>query len=97
MEFIQIGVTALRDPVTGDFLPAIPLYVNKENAEGIAEPLGYNLRELGKEFERYRRQARKLEEEGKARKRAATRKGKGYEHDAGGSGNEEPRARADHG
>jgi hypothetical protein len=25
--YAQIGVTALRDPVTGGFLPAIPLYV----------------------------------------------------------------------
>lgn len=29
--FIQIGVTALRDPVTGDFLPAVPLYIREED------------------------------------------------------------------
>lgn len=25
--YIQVGVTALRDPKTGDFLPAVPLYI----------------------------------------------------------------------
>ena len=28
--FIQVGVTALRDPATGDFLPAVPLYIKAE-------------------------------------------------------------------
>lgn len=32
MEFIQIGVTAARDPMTGDFLPAVPLYIEKTDA-----------------------------------------------------------------
>lgn len=26
-EFIQVGFTSLRDPATGDFLPAVPLYI----------------------------------------------------------------------
>lgn len=26
-EFVQVGVTALRDPKTGGFLPAVPLYI----------------------------------------------------------------------
>ncbi len=26
-EYIQIGITALRDPATKDFLPAVPLYI----------------------------------------------------------------------
>lgn len=25
--YIQIGVTALRDPATGGFLPSVPLYI----------------------------------------------------------------------
>ena len=29
-QYIQIGVTALRDPATGDFLPAVPLYIKAE-------------------------------------------------------------------
>lgn len=28
-EFIQVGFTAARDPATGDFLPAVPLYIEK--------------------------------------------------------------------
>ena len=32
-EYIQIGSTALRDPVTGDFLPAVPLYIRAEDRE----------------------------------------------------------------
>ena len=32
--YIQIGVTALRDPATGEFLPATPLYI-KETPEAI--------------------------------------------------------------
>ena len=28
-EYIQIGVTALRDPVTKEFLQAVPLYIKK--------------------------------------------------------------------
>lgn len=70
MSFIQIGVAAMRDPVTGDFLPSIPIYTRSEDAEGIAEPLGYDLMQLGKKVEEYRREARRLEEEAKARKEA---------------------------
>ena len=33
-EYIQIGVTALRDPVTGEPLEAVPLYIRKEDAGG---------------------------------------------------------------
>lgn len=35
--FIQVGVTALRDPATGDFLPAVPLYVKAEDGAEEAE------------------------------------------------------------
>lgn len=43
--FIQIGVTALRDPATGDFLPAVPLYIKaedgaSESAVGLAQDIG---------------------------------------------------------
>lgn len=33
--YIQVGVTALRDPATGEMLPAVPLYI--EAAEGETE------------------------------------------------------------
>ncbi len=38
-EYIQIGVTALRDPKTGEYLPAVPMYIKNEDeaAEAQAE------------------------------------------------------------
>ena len=30
-KYIQVGVTALRDPATGEFLPAVPLYIKAED------------------------------------------------------------------
>lgn len=36
-KYIQIGVTALRDPKTGDFLPAVPLYIKAEAGAEEAE------------------------------------------------------------
>ncbi|MBR0407592.1 MAG: hypothetical protein IJI53_06115 [Clostridia bacterium] len=36
-EYIQIGYTALRDPTTGDYLPAVPLYIKAEGDAGEAE------------------------------------------------------------
>lgn len=43
--FIQIGVTALRDPATGDYMPAVPLYIKAEDGadageEKLAEDIG---------------------------------------------------------
>jgi len=31
--YVQVGVTALRDPATREFLPAVPLYVRLEEGE----------------------------------------------------------------
>jgi len=28
--FIQIGETALRDPITGNYLPSVPLYIKAD-------------------------------------------------------------------
>ena len=36
-EYIQIGYTALRDPATGKYLPAVPLYIRAEGDAGEAE------------------------------------------------------------
>ena len=36
-EFIQVGMTAMRDPLTGEPLEAVPLYV--EVTDGKAPPL----------------------------------------------------------
>lgn len=30
-KYIQIGYTALRDPATGGYLPAVPLYIKAED------------------------------------------------------------------
>lgn len=43
--YIQIGVTALRDPATGGFLPAVPLYIRDEDgaaagAQTLVEDVG---------------------------------------------------------
>ena len=39
-KYIQVGYTALRDPATGDFLPAVPLYIKaEENAEETEQKL----------------------------------------------------------
>ena len=32
-EFIQVGLSAMRDPVTGQLLPAVPIYVEVVNGE----------------------------------------------------------------
>ena len=36
-KYIQVGVTALRDPATGQFLPAVPLYIKAEDGAEEAE------------------------------------------------------------
>ena len=36
-EYIQIGVTALRDPATGGYLPAVPLYIKADDSAKAAE------------------------------------------------------------
>lgn len=45
-EYIQVGVTALRDPATGGYLPAVPLYIKadesaKEAHESFIEDIGH--------------------------------------------------------
>lgn len=55
-QFIQVGVTALRDPVTGEMLPAVPLYIQapetdaeqkelKPLADGIAHLLALRMKQ----------------------------------------------------
>lgn len=36
-KFIQVGVTALRDPATGEFLPAVPLFIRADDSARAAE------------------------------------------------------------
>ena len=61
-EYIQIGSTALRDPVTGDFLPAVPLYIRAEDREACEAAVidGDALqKELAKKFAAYKEAERK--------------------------------------
>ncbi len=36
-EYIQIGFTALRDPETGGYLPAVPMYIEADDSARAAE------------------------------------------------------------
>lgn len=47
-QFIQIGITALRDPATGGFLPAVPLYI--EATEAATEAQAAMIKDIGKVF-----------------------------------------------
>lgn len=61
--FIQVGVTALRNPATGEFLPAVPLYIKAE--DGAAESAEGLVQDIGKLLaERMRRYRERCAEEG---------------------------------
>jgi hypothetical protein len=54
-KYVQIGFTALRDPATGEFLPAIPLYANVNDlggtgTSGLASAEEKALRDVGAIF-----------------------------------------------
>lgn len=36
-KFIQVGVTALKDPLTGGYLPSVPLYIEATDEAVVAE------------------------------------------------------------
>ena len=60
MEFIQIGVTAARDPLTGDYLPSVPLYIEQtdavqKGAESVVEDF-MNLFNIVQKFGQYKAQ-----------------------------------------
>ena len=38
-EYIQVGATAMRDPITGDFLPSVPLYVRADDQKTVDAPV----------------------------------------------------------
>ena len=54
--FIQVGVTAMRDPNTGEFLPAVPLYI-KADDKAVASEEKLTI-DLGKLFASRMRQYR---------------------------------------
>ncbi len=47
-EYIEVGFTALRDPATGEFLPSVPLYIEKTKEAAASEET--LIRDLGKLF-----------------------------------------------
>ena len=47
-EFVEVGYTAMRDPVTGDFLPAVPLFIRRDDMEKDSQERLIN--DLGKLF-----------------------------------------------
>lgn len=61
--YVQVGVTAMRDPLTGDFLPSVPLYARKTDIEKASIPETLNLydikRVLGMKFREYEEECRK--------------------------------------
>ena len=53
--YIQIGVTALRNPATGEFLPAVPLYIRadagaEEAEQKVIEDIGNLLAQRMKQY-----------------------------------------------
>lgn len=62
-KFIEVGCTALRDPKTGEFLPAVPIYIKAE--AGAEEAEKSLIEDLGKLFaERMRRYRERCAAEG---------------------------------
>ena len=60
--FIQVGTTALRDPGTGEFLPAVPLYVRAEDSgkcESIVIDADAFQKELLEKYKAYRKEERR--------------------------------------
>lgn len=46
-EYVQVGYTALRDPKTGGYCPAVPMYVRTDECDPVAlEQLTENLGQL---------------------------------------------------
>lgn len=44
--YIQVGVTAMRDPATGGYLPAVPLYIKateeaRESEQALIDDIGH--------------------------------------------------------
>ena len=61
MRVVQVGVTALRDPATGEFLPAVPLYVSAEDSGKVAAPVFDRalVNSLAEKFRAYKKEDRK--------------------------------------
>ena len=60
-EFIQVGTAAMRDPLTGDFLPSVPLYIRAEDQAKVETPVfdAEIMKTLAEKYRAYRKEARK--------------------------------------
>jgi len=69
--YVQIGVTALRAPGTGEFLPAVPLYIRAEDAEGPYVPKddGGLMKELSEKMKQYHEAAMAADQVGGRREK----------------------------
>lgn len=53
--YVQIGQTALRDPLTGEFLPAVPLFIRESDAAAAAPLEEINVAQVfAEKFRQYR-------------------------------------------
>lgn len=71
-EYVQVGVTAYRDPATGEFLPSVPLYARAEDVAVNAEDvlIGKIMEVFGPKI--YEAIARQAAEQAAQRARAST-------------------------
>lgn len=64
--YIQVGVTALRDPFTGEPLEAVPMYIREKDVEKACPPPAGMMKELsgtlGKMFGQYVDGTKKLKD-----------------------------------
>ena len=60
-EYIQVGVTAMRDPATGGFLPSVPLYIRAEDRGKVEIPVFDDsaFQALKDKFKEYKKEERK--------------------------------------
>ena len=70
-KYVQVGVTALRDPVTGEFLPAVPLFIREEDAKNPAFPHtdGGLMKELSAKMKEYHEAAMAADQVGGRREK----------------------------
>lgn len=64
--FVEVGSTAMRDPVTGDFLPAVPLYIRAEDREKCRTPVidgGELMKALAGKIGAYKKAKKKAKKE----------------------------------
>ena len=61
--YVQVGVTAMRDPLTGDFMQSVPLYAKRTDMQKARMPDTLDLhgimKTLGKQFKEYEDECKK--------------------------------------